>query len=63
LRGRALAGSGGNARARVFCSRLEAELIAIDGYYLTADDVDPQLRNHAAQAWLDGKTMTVAALD
>src|SRR5262245_34272703 len=32
LRGRALAGSAGNARARIFCHRAEAELLAIDGY-------------------------------
>ena len=32
LRGRALAGMYGNARARIFCRRIEAELIAIDGF-------------------------------
>ena len=37
LRGRAMAGSHGNSRARIFCSRLEAELLAIDGYYMTAE--------------------------
>ena len=30
LRGRALAGATGNARARIFCHRVEAELLAID---------------------------------
>ena len=30
LRGRALAGVTGNARARIFCHRVEAELLAID---------------------------------
>lgn len=63
LRGRALAGSGGNSRARIFCHRLEAELIAIDGYYRTSEDLDPELFNRSAQAWLDGQTMTIAALD
>jgi septum site-determining protein MinC len=29
----------GNARARIFCSRNEAELISIDGYYQTADEM------------------------
>ena len=29
LRGRALAGATGNARARIFCHRVEAELLAI----------------------------------
>src|SRR6476620_9020344 len=32
LRGRALAGSMGNPRARIFCRKNEAELLAIDGY-------------------------------
>jgi septum site-determining protein MinC len=32
LRGRALAGSTGDMRARIFCSRNEAELMSIDGY-------------------------------
>src|SRR5271168_5303504 len=30
LRGRALAGASGDAEARIFCSRLEAELVSID---------------------------------
>ena len=40
LRGRAMAGATGNARARIFCHRVEAELLAIDTYYKTADDID-----------------------
>lgn len=63
LRGRALAGVGGNSKARIFCSRVEAELLAIDGYYRTADDVEPSLRGKRAQAWLDGDQLKIAALD
>jgi septum site-determining protein MinC len=63
LRGRALAGSGGNGRARIFCSRIEAELLAIDGYYRTADDVEASLRGKRAQAWLDGDQLMIAAFD
>ena len=63
LRGRAIAGVAGNAKARIFCRRLEAELLAIDGLYRTADAMDPGLRGRAVQAWLDGQTMQVAALD
>ena len=62
LRGRAIAGSTGNAQARIFCNKLEAELIAIDGLYRTADEMDPQFRGQPVQAWLDGETMTMAAL-
>ena len=63
LRGRAIAGLSGNPQARIFCRRLDAELIAIDGVYQTADDMDPKLRGHAVQAWLDGDVMRMAALD
>ena len=63
LRGRALAGTGGNSRARIFCNRIEAELLAIDGYYRTADDVDASLRGKRVQAWLDGDKLMITALD
>jgi septum site-determining protein MinC len=62
LRGRAIAGSTGNPMARIFCNKLEAELIAIDGLYRTAEDMDPQYRSRPVQAWLEGETMTMAAL-
>ena len=62
LRGRAIAGSTGNSGARIFCNKLEAELIAIDGLYRTADEMDPQYRSRPVQAWLEGETMTMAAL-
>jgi len=63
LRGRAMAGSMGNARARIFCSRNEAELISIDGYYRTAEDMDASLRSRPAQCWLDDGILSIAALD
>lgn len=63
LRGRALAGSAGNARARIFCHRAEAELLAIDGYYRTAEDMEPSLRNQPIQAWLQGDVMLIAPLN
>jgi septum site-determining protein MinC len=63
LRGRAMAGSMGNARARIFCSRNEAELISIDGYYRTAEEMDVSLRNRPAQCWLHDRVLSIAALD
>ena len=63
LRGRAVAGLAGNPRARIFCRRLDAELVAIDGVYQTADDMDQSLRGRAVQAWLEGEIMRMAALD
>lgn len=63
LRGRAIAGSAGNRNARIFCRRLDAELLAIDGVTMTTDDLDPALRGKGARAWLDGETLRVGALD
>ena len=63
LRGRAMAGSNGNTRARIFCSRIEAELLAIDGYYLTAESMDQGLRDRAVQAWLEDNELKITALD
>ncbi|GGF91091.1 MULTISPECIES: septum site-determining protein MinC [Rhizobium] len=57
LRGRAMAGSIGNSNARIFCRRLEAELIAIDGIYKMAEDMDSSLRGHAVQLSLEGETI------
>lgn len=62
LRGRAMAGTMGNTSARIFCRKLEAELIAIDGFYQTAEDMDPRLRGKAVQIWLEGETIRAEAL-
>ncbi|MEX6508195.1 septum site-determining protein MinC [Jiella sp. M17.18] len=62
LRGRALAGSVGNAKARIFCSKLEAELLAIDGLYKMPDDMDPKFKGQAVQVWLEGDTIKAEKL-
>ena len=62
LRGRAIAGYTGNAAARIFCRKLEAELLAIDGLYRTADGMEPVLRGRAVQAWLNGDTLMMAVV-
>jgi septum site-determining protein MinC len=62
LRGRALAGTLGNASARIFCRRLEAELLAIDGIYTTADEMSPDLLGQAVHLWLDGDAIRAQKL-
>jgi septum site-determining protein MinC len=62
LRGRAMAGTMGNASARIFCRKLEAELIAIDGFYKTAEDLEPDLRGQAVQLWLEGEAIRTGIL-
>jgi septum site-determining protein MinC len=63
LRGRAFAGTSGDQGARIFCRRLEAELIAIDGFYKLADEIDPKLHRKAMQAWLQGEAVMMETLD
>ena len=60
LRGRALAGASGDAEARIFCSRLEAELVSIAGHYLVSDQLPPEQRGSAVQiALVDGRLTIV----
>lgn len=63
LRGRAMAGVNGHTTARIYCQKIEAELLAIDGFYQTADDIDAALRGRPAQAFLQGNTMRITALN
>jgi len=63
LRGQAMAGVTGNRRARIFCHRFEAELLAIGSYYKTADEIDGSVRSGPIQAWLDGNTLKISAMN
>jgi septum site-determining protein MinC len=63
LRGRAMAGVNGNSSARIYCQKIEAELLAIDGFYQTAEELDAALRNRPAQAWLEGDIMRITPLN
>jgi septum site-determining protein MinC len=63
LRGRVLAGAYGNERARIFCRRLEAELVAIDGRYVMADDIEPHLREACIQARIEKDALEITTMD
>ncbi len=63
LRGRAMAGVTGDNRARIFCSRVEAELLAIDSHYKMAEDFSEDIRSQPVQVWLEGKTLRISALN
>ena len=63
LRGLAMAGASGNSRARIFCHRFEGELLAIGPHYKTADEIEDNLRRGPAQAWLDGNTLKITAMN
>lgn len=62
LRGRAIAGAEDPA-ARIFCRKLEAELLAINGLYMIADDMEPQFRGRSVQVWLDSDSLLMTAQD
>jgi septum site-determining protein MinC len=57
-----MAGSIGNTSARIFCRKLEAELVAIDGIYKMAEDIAPNLRGQAVQLWLEGDSIKAEKL-
>nr|WP_306301794.1 septum site-determining protein MinC [Asaia astilbis] len=62
LRGRAIAGVGGQPGARIFVARMQAELLAIDGFYMIAEEIDADLHDQSAQALLNEDRVTVTKL-
>ncbi len=62
LRGRAIAGAQGLPGARIFCQKMEAELIAIGNLYMTADEIPAKLRGKPVQIYLEGRECRIAAL-
>jgi len=62
LRGRASAGALGNTAARIFCRRNEAELLSVDGWYITAEEMEGVSRGKPVQAFLDGECLRVETL-
>lgn len=61
LAGRALAGAKGDESARVFCRKLDAELIAIAGIYAVAEQIKAGPVNEPALAWLEGGRLKIEA--
>jgi septum site-determining protein MinC len=59
LRGRALAGASGDTSARIFCSRLEAELVSIAGRYLVNEQLPPDQRGFPVQITLVDEQLTI----
>jgi septum site-determining protein MinC len=63
LRGRAIAGLRTGAAARIFCRRLEAELVGIAEIYRSAEHWGAALHGRPAQVFCDRGALTVSALD
>ena len=53
MRGRGVAGAQGMPGARIFCQKLEAELLAISGAYVMAEEIPVALRGRAVQVHLE----------
>jgi len=63
LRGRAIAGLKTGDAARIFCRKLEAELVAVDRLYRTAEHWGAGLHGQAVQIRRDGGALRLSALD
>jgi len=62
LRGRVLAGVGGDKSARIFCSALQAELIVIAGRYQLLDESKTSLIGKPAMIRLEGEKLIIEPL-
>jgi septum site-determining protein MinC len=60
LRGRALAGASGDAAARIFCTRFEAELVSIAGRYLVSEQMPAGVRSTSVQIALVDDQLTIS---
>jgi septum site-determining protein MinC len=59
LRGRALAGASGDIGARIFCSRLEAELVSIAGRYIVSEQLPAEHLGSPVQIALVDDRLTI----
>lgn len=62
LRGRAVAGASGLPGARIFCQKLEAELVAVSGAYVSAEEIPAELRGRAVQVFLENEQCRITPL-
>jgi septum site-determining protein MinC len=63
LRGRAIAGLHVGDKARIFCRKLEAELVAVGGVYRTAEHWGAELHGRPAQIRREKRVLRLTALD
>ncbi len=63
LRGRALAGVGGDENCRIFCQRLDAELVSVAGHYRVSEDIDDRYRGKPVQIYLANEHLEIELLE
>jgi septum site-determining protein MinC len=61
LSGRAIAGARGDESARIFCRKMEAELVAIAGIYAVSEQMKESPRGAAAMAYLEHGRLKIEA--
>ncbi|KJY95658.1 MULTISPECIES: septum site-determining protein MinC [Pseudoalteromonas] len=62
LRGRAIAGAQGDANATIFCQKLEAELVSVNGSYWISDSLQGDLWGQPAQVRQRDDSLYLSAL-
>ena len=62
LRGRAIAGASGNDEARIFCRKLQAELVSINGHYWTSEKLQEHWEKNICIA-LSGEQLQLTPLE
>lgn len=62
LHGRALAGVTGDTEARIFCQKLDAQLVSIAGFYQVKEEISADLLNRNAQIALRGNYLIISPI-
>ena len=60
LRGRAIAGAGGDTEARIFIDKLEAELLCVAGHYLVSEAIEADYIGRSVQVTLVDDRLTIS---
>jgi septum site-determining protein MinC len=63
LRGRAIAGQRAGASARIFCRRMEAEMVGIDRLYRTPEHWSPELHGRPVEVRCDRGALRLSIID
>lgn len=62
LRGRAIAGASGDTNTRIFCHKLEAELVSIAGYYKLQEDLAAYEHLAPVQVFMEDEQLVFTTL-
>ncbi|BDH45503.1 septum site-determining protein MinC [Salmonella enterica subsp. enterica serovar Choleraesuis] len=63
MRGRALAGAGGDREAQIFCTTMMAELVSVAGVYMLSDQIPAEFYGKAVRLRLSSGALSVQPLN